>query len=103
MRLVLVAMAALLLAGCALDLSGTAWKKPDAMFQQVTAVGMEGARPTYEIGYGPDPVLGGVLDVVRLALHESRLPGRFATCMSRAGYARAGWNPRMRAAFYPVG
>ena len=32
MRLVLVAMATVLLAGCALDLSGTAWKKPGAMF-----------------------------------------------------------------------
>ena len=90
MRLVLVAMATVLLAGCALDLSGTAWKKPGAMFQQGTAVGMECARQTYEIGYGPDPVLGGLLDVVRLALNESRLQVGFASCMSRAGYARAG-------------
>jgi hypothetical protein len=90
MRLVLVAMAAVLLAGCALDLSGTAWKKPDAMFQQVTAAEMECARQTYEIGYGPDPVLGGLLDVLRLALNESRLQVAFASCMIRASYARAG-------------
>ena len=51
---------------------------------------MECARQTYEIGYGPDPVLGGLLDVVRLALNESRLQVGFASCMSRAGYARAG-------------
>jgi len=51
---------------------------------------MECARQTYAIGYGPDPVLGGLLDVVRLALNESRLQVGFAGCMSRAGYARAG-------------
>jgi hypothetical protein len=90
MRLVLVVIVAVVLAGCALDLSGTAWKKPDAMFQQVTAVEMECARQTYEIGYGPDPMLGGLLDVLRLALNESRLQVAFASCMSRAGYARAG-------------
>ena len=89
MRLVLVAAAAVLLAGCALDLSGTARKKPDAMFQQVTAAEMECARQTYEIGYGPDLVLGGLLDVLRLSVTEARLQLAFSSCLARAGYARA--------------
>ena len=46
MRLLLVATAAVLLAGCALDLSGSTWNKPGAMFQQVTATEMECARKT---------------------------------------------------------
>lgn len=80
--------AALLLAGCVLDLSGTAWKKPGAMFQQVTADEMECARRTHEIGTEPDLLLGGVLDVPRLALKESRQQRTFDSCMTAAGYAR---------------
>jgi len=88
MRLVLVA-AAVLLAGCAMDLSGSAWKKSGAMFQQVTADEMECARQTYEIGYAPDLVVGGLLDVLRLAVNEARLQSAFRSCMTRTGYARA--------------
>ena len=89
MRLVLVVATAVLLAGCALELSGTAWKKPDVMFQQVTAAEMECARQTYEVGYGPDLVLGGLLDIVRLARGQARLGWTFSRCMTGAGYARA--------------
>ena len=80
MRLVLVAMAAVLLAGCALDLSGTAWKKPDAMFQHVTAAEMACARQTYEVGYGLDLVFGGLLDLMRLGVNEARLQLAFRGC-----------------------
>ena len=89
MRRVLVVTTAVLLAGCALDLSGTAWKKPDAMFQQVTADEMACARQTYDIGYGLDLVLGGLLDILRLAVEETRVQLAFSSCMARAGYARA--------------
>ncbi len=88
MRLVLVA-AAVLLAGCAMDLSGSAWKKSGAMFQQVTADEMKCARQTYEIGYAPDLVVGGLLDVLRLAVNEARLQSAFSSCMTRTGYVRA--------------
>jgi hypothetical protein len=89
MRLVLVA-AAVLLAGCAtIDLSGSAWKKSGAIIQQVTANEIECARRTYEIGYAPDLVVGGLLDVLRLAVNEARLRSAFSSCMTRAGYARA--------------
>ena len=89
MRPVLVVAAALMLAGCALDLSGSAWKKPGAMFQQVTADELQCARRTSEVGTGPDLVLGGLLDVLRLALKESRQAHTFDRCMTGAGYARA--------------
>lgn len=88
MRLAIVVMAAALLAGCAFDLGGTAWQKPDAMFQQVTAVEIECARRAVEIGPGPDLVLGGLFDVARSAVLEARQTGAFSDCMTAQGYAR---------------
>jgi len=34
-------------------------------------------------------VVGGLLDVVRLAVNEARLQRAFRSCMTRTGYARA--------------
>jgi len=78
----------LLLAGCALDLAGTEWKKPGAMVQEVTVVEVECARKALEIGPGPDLILGGLLDVGRLAVQESRQAAAFSSCMTSAGYQR---------------
>src|SRR2546422_61030 len=86
MRLVLVAATVLLL-GCALDLSGSAWKKSGAMVQQVTADEMKCARQTYEIGYAPDLGVGGLLDVLRLAVNEARRQSAFRGGMTRTGQA----------------
>ena len=88
MRLAIVVLAAALLAGCALGLGGTEWKKSDAMFQQVTAVEIECARAALTIGPGLDLVLGGVVDVVRTAALEARQDGAFSDCMTAQGYAR---------------
>lgn len=88
MKIVIVAAAALL-AGCALDVGGKEWKKPDAMYQQVTAAGMECARKTFEIGPGFDLVLGGMFDVVRTVVLEARQAGAFKSCMTAQGYASA--------------
>lgn len=88
MRLAIVVVAAALLAGCALGLGGTEWKKPDAMFQQVTAVEIECARAALAIGPGLDLVLGGLFDVGRTALLEARQAGAFSDCMTAQGYAR---------------
>ena len=78
----------LLLAGCTLDLAGTEWKKPGAMVQEVTVVEVECARKALEIGPGPDLILGGLLDVGRLAVQESRQAAAFSSCMTSAGYQR---------------
>ena len=79
---------ALLLAGCTLDLAGTEWQKPGAMVQEVTVVEVECARKAFEIGSGPDLILGGLLDVGRLAVQESRQAAAFSSCMTSAGYQR---------------
>ena len=89
MRTLMVLVAALPLVGCTLDLRGTEWKKTGAMFQEVSLVEVECARKAFEIGPGPDLGLGGLLDVGRLALLESRQANAFSDCMTSAGYQRS--------------
>jgi len=89
MRILAAMAAALLLAGCTLDLRGTEWKKPGAMFQDVSLAEVECARKAFLIGPGPDLILGGLLDVGRFAVLESRQNGAFDGCMTSAGYQRA--------------
>ena len=81
--------AVLLLTGCTLDLRGTEWKKSGAMFQDVSLVEVECARKAFEIGPGPDLILGGLLDVGRIAVQESRQANAFSDCMTNAGYERS--------------
>ena len=88
MRVAIVLMT-LLLAGCTLDLAGTEWRKPGAMVPEVTVVEVECARKAFQIGPGPDLILGGLLDVGRLAVQESRQAAAFDSCMTSAGYQRA--------------
>ena len=80
---------AVLLTGCVLDLRGTEWQKPGAMFQEVSAVEVQCARQAFEIGPGPDLILGGLLDVGRIAVHEVRQANAFSDCMKTAGYERS--------------
>jgi hypothetical protein len=56
------------------------------MFQEVSLVEVECARKAFEIGPGPDLILGGLLDVGRLAVQESRQSDAFSSCMTSAGY-----------------
>lgn len=89
MRALALLAVAMLLTGCVLDLRGTEWKKPGAMFQEVSLVETECARSAFEIGTGPDLILGGLLDVGRIAVQESRQSSAFSDCMKHAGYERA--------------
>jgi hypothetical protein len=89
MRVLMVLAAAVLLTGCVLDLRGTEWKKPGAMFQEVSEVEVECARKAFEVGPGLDLIVGGLLDVGRIAVHESRQANAFSACMTAAGYQRS--------------
>ncbi len=88
MRAALVLAAALLLAGCALELDATKFKKSDTMAQQVTAAELGCARQAFLIGPGWDLVLGGLFDVGRLAVQETRQASAFDGCMTAQGYTR---------------
>ena len=86
---VAIVLLALLLTGCALDLGGVEWQKPGAMVQEVTITEVECARNALQIGPGPDLILGGLLDVGRLAIQETRQAAAFSSCMTSAGYQRS--------------
>jgi hypothetical protein len=90
MRMLVGSMAvAVLLTGCVLDLRGTEWKKPGAMLQDVSAVEVQCARQAFEIGPGPDLIMGGLLDVGRIAVLENRQANAFSDCMTAMGYERS--------------
>jgi hypothetical protein len=87
--IVALLVAELSITGCTLDLPATEWKKPGAKFQQESLVEVESARKAFEIGPGPDLILGGLLDVGRIAVQESRQSNAFDDCMTGAGYQRS--------------
>ena len=89
MRALALLAVAVLLSGCVLDLRGTEWQKPGGMSPEVSLVETECARNAFLIGPGPDLILGGLLDVARLAVQESRQSGAFSDCMKQAGYERS--------------
>ena len=88
MKTVVALSAALLLTGCTLDLDAAHWAKAQTLPQQVTADEYLCAHRALLIGPGPDLVLGGLLDVLRLALQERRQDSTFDGCMASQGYAK---------------
>ena len=89
MRVPIVLAAAAQVEDAAREQRGTEWRKTGAMFQEVSAVEVECARKAFEIGPGPDLGLGGLLDVGRIAVLESRQANAFSDCMTSAGYQRS--------------
>ncbi len=87
-----VLLLAVLLAGCAsaIDVGGAAWQKPEATIQQVTLDEVACARSAESRGATPDLILGGLLDVGRLAVEESQRVGAYRGCMLRRGYRPTG-------------
>jgi hypothetical protein len=90
MRTVLALAVMLGLAGCTLDLEGTKWQRPQMMAQQITAAEYECAHKAFAVGPGPDLILGGLLDVKRLAVQEWRQSKTFDDCMTALGYTQVG-------------
>jgi hypothetical protein len=88
-RLVALLAGVLLLTGCTLDLRGNEWQKAGARNPDVSLAEVQCARKAFEIGPGPDLVLGGLLDVGRIAVQESRQANAFDDCMTSAGYQRS--------------
>jgi len=86
-----LAAVVLALAGCAphFDLGGGDWAKPGAQVQQTTLDETECARLASRAYGTPDLILGGLLDVGRIAVQESRQQAAFDGCMTSAGYQRA--------------
>ena len=88
MRSATALLALALLAGCTThyDLSGADWTKPGTMVQQVTHDEIECVRAAREAGRTPDLVVGGLVDVARIAIEEGQRRGSYARCMTAKGY-----------------
>src|SRR5258708_34252871 len=96
MKILLVLIVAVLLAGCTLDLGAASWKKRDTFAPQVTADEYACAHDAFRIGPGLDLVLGGLLDVLRLAGPAGPHASAFARCRTSEAYPKG--PPQARAA-----
>jgi hypothetical protein len=90
MRWLTVILALVSFGGCtaAFDVAGREWEKPGAGLPEVTLDQTECARSAYEAGDTPDLLLGGLLDVLRLARENSAQAGAYRDCMTSRGYER---------------
>ena len=90
MRALLVLLSILLLGGCytKYDLTGADWTKSGAGtgIQQTTQDEMECVRGAREAGWTPDLVLGGLVDLTRIAIEEGQRSGSYKRCMTAKGY-----------------
>jgi hypothetical protein len=89
-RLGLVLLAAVIVAGCAsqFDVAGVEWGKPGATINQVTLDELECARDAADVGQTYDAIVGGVVDVVRVIIEERARTASFNDCMTSRGYTK---------------
>lgn len=87
-RACVIGVLAVVTAGCVrpLDLSGSAWSRPDTSFQQVTQDERDCASKAGDAGWTPDLVVGGIVDAVRFGVAESTRSGVYDHCMTAKGY-----------------
>jgi hypothetical protein len=76
------------LTGCTTIHEPTDWKKPAATMQQLTADDVECERVARDAGHTPDLIVGGVVDVVRLAIEAGQRESSYRGCMRSRGYER---------------
>ncbi|OLC17350.1 MAG: hypothetical protein AUH29_02220 [Candidatus Rokubacteria bacterium 13_1_40CM_69_27] len=90
MRFAAPIVALTLLAGCApaFDVAGREWTKREVSIQQVTLDVTECARQAWAAGWTPDLLLGGVLDLERLAIERGTQASTYRRCMRNRGYER---------------
>jgi hypothetical protein len=92
-----VALAALVaLTGCTTIHDPSDWTKPAATVMQITYDDMECERHSREIPGTPDLIVGGVVDIPRIAIEHGQREHIYTRCMQERGYqnktqqARAG-------------
>jgi hypothetical protein len=88
MRVVLAVLAALMLTGCATIHEPADWTKPASTMQQITADDVECERVARDAGHTPDLIVGGLVDVARLAVENRQREASYQSCMRSRGYAR---------------
>ena len=82
-----VALAALVaLTGCTTIHDPSDWTKPAATVMQITYDDMECERHSREIPGTPDLILGGVVDIPRIAIENGQREHLYTRCMQQRGY-----------------
>jgi hypothetical protein len=90
-KLALLVAVVSMLTGCManLDVAGTEWGKPGAPLNQVTLDELECARAASDdASRPPDLLVGGLVDVARVAIQEGSARALYNGCMRAKGYAR---------------
>ncbi|HET9490583.1 MAG TPA: hypothetical protein VFR64_12610 [Methylomirabilota bacterium] len=79
-----------LLSGCtaAFDVAGVEWTRSNTTYSQITLDQTECARAAYDAGATSDLLLGGLLDVVRLAAENGAQAQAYRDCLTSRGYER---------------
>jgi len=87
-----LAAAVALLAGCTtkLEVTGSAWTRPNTMYERVTLDEVDCIRKTRDLPKTPESWVGGAADLGRLAFEDRRLRSAYERCMTELGYAPAG-------------
>ena len=87
-----LAAAVAMLAACTskLEVAGSAWTRPNTMYQRVTLDEVDCIRKTRELPRPPESWVGGAADLGRLAVEDRRVLSAYERCMTELGYAPAG-------------
>jgi hypothetical protein len=64
------------------------WSKPAASVQQITFDDMECERQSREIAGTPDLIVGGVVDIPRIAIEHGQREHIYTRCMTDRGYEK---------------
>jgi hypothetical protein len=84
-----VVLAALVaLTGCTTIHDPSDWTRPAATVQQITYDDMECERQSRDIPGTPDLIVGGVVDVPRIAIENGQREHIYTRCMNDRGYEK---------------
>lgn len=88
MKAALLLASLLALTGCTTIHDPTDWTKPAATMQQITFDDLECERQSRDIPGTPDLVVGGVVDIPRIAIENGQREHIYTRCMQQRGYEK---------------
>jgi len=88
MKAVFTVAALMALSGCTIVHDPGEWSKSAASVQQITFDDMECERQSRDIPGTRDLIVGGVVDIPRLAIENGQREHIYARCMQDRGYEK---------------
>jgi hypothetical protein len=83
-----VLAAVVALTGCTTVHDPSDWTKPAATVLQITYDDMECERQSRDISGTPDPIVGGIVDIPRIAIENGQREHIYTRCMKDRGYEK---------------